>query len=179
MANSSFETFKQGGEAIDKAAERTGQQGNNLYDEAKSRASEAYGNAAPDLLQLAKDSAINLQEVVIPKQDQLRQFFVGTQTFANTTKRILSENENNFIALAANSRPILDVFATYSPEFPCLLRGLTDIQPRLEGTFSNGPFLYVHLETMKDSAESLLRVLRSLIPSALEREALQWANSAG
>jgi virulence factor Mce-like protein len=111
---------------------------------------ESYGNAAPDLLRLAKDSAINLQEVVVPKQDALATFFTGTEAFAKTTTRVLTKNEDNFIHLAANSRPILNVFATYSTEYPCLLRGLTDIQPRLEGTFATGPFLYVHLETMKD-----------------------------
>jgi virulence factor Mce-like protein len=111
---------------------------------------ESYGNAAPDLLRLAKDSAINLQDVVVPKQNELATFFTGTEAFAKTTTRVLTENEDNFIHLAANSRPILNVFATYSTEYPCLLRGLTDIQPRLEGTFATGPFLYVHLETMKD-----------------------------
>jgi len=116
---------------------------------------ESYGNAAPDLLRLAKDSAMNLQDVVVPKQDALAQFFTGTEAFAKTTTRVLTENEDNFIHLAANSKPILNVFATYSTEFPCLLRGLTDIQPRLEGTFATGPFLYVHLETMKDSQSRL------------------------
>src|SRR3954470_6457689 len=116
---------------------------------------ESYGNAAPDLLRLAKDSAISLQEVVVPKQDQLVKFFTGTKDFSNTMNRVLTENEDNFIKLAANSRPILNVLATYSTEFPCLLRGLTDIQPRLEGTFSNGPFLYVHLETMKGNESRL------------------------
>jgi virulence factor Mce-like protein len=111
---------------------------------------ESYGNAAPDLLQLAKDSAINLQDVVVPKADELATFFTGTKAFANTTNHFLTENEDNFIQLAANSRPILNVLATYSTEYPCLLRGLTDIQPRLEETFATGPFLYVHLETMKD-----------------------------
>jgi virulence factor Mce-like protein len=110
---------------------------------------ETYGNAAPDLLRMLKDSAVSLQEVVVPKQNQLAEFFTGTRAFANTMNRVLLENEDNFIALAANSRPILNVLATYSSVFPCLLRGLTDIQPRLEGTFANGPFLYVHLETMK------------------------------
>jgi hypothetical protein len=37
MANSSFETFKQGGEAIDKAAEKTGQQAGTMYEQAKNR----------------------------------------------------------------------------------------------------------------------------------------------
>src|SRR3954454_3228343 len=116
---------------------------------------ESYGNAAPDLLRLSKDSAISLQEVVVPKQDQLVKFFVGTKDFSNTMNRVLTENEDNFIKLAANSRPILNVLATYSGEFPCLLRGLSDIQPRLESTFANGPFLYVHLETMKDTQSRL------------------------
>src|SRR3954471_15604180 len=116
---------------------------------------ENYGDAAPDLLRLAKDSAISLQEVVVPKQDQLLRFFTGTKDFAVTTTRVVKENEDNFIHLSSNSRPILDVLATYSGEFPCLLRGLTDIQPRLEGTFANGPFLYVHLETMKDQQNRL------------------------
>jgi virulence factor Mce-like protein len=111
----------------------------------------SLGDAAPDLLRLAADSAENLQNVVVAKQAELDQFFRGTRDFANTTRRVLSENENNFIALAANSRPILDVLATYSSEYPCLFRGLTDIQPRLEGTFATGPYLYVHLETMKDN----------------------------
>jgi phospholipid/cholesterol/gamma-HCH transport system substrate-binding protein len=116
---------------------------------------ENYGDAAPDLLRMAKDSAISLQEVVVPKQDQLLKFFTGTKDFAVTTTRVLTENEDNFIHLSANSRPILDVLATYSPEYPCLLRGLTDIQPRLEGTFANGPFLYVHLEVMKENQNRL------------------------
>ena len=46
MANSSFETFKQGGEAIDKAAEKTGQQAGTMYEQAKTTASDAYDSAA-------------------------------------------------------------------------------------------------------------------------------------
>jgi ElaB/YqjD/DUF883 family membrane-anchored ribosome-binding protein len=46
MANSNFETFKQGGEAIDKAAEKTGQQAGNVYEQAKAKAGDAYDSAA-------------------------------------------------------------------------------------------------------------------------------------
>ena len=112
---------------------------------------ESYGNAAPDLLRLAANSAVSLPARRRRQEGPLVQFFTGTKDFAITTARVLTENEDNFIHLAANSRPILDVLATYSSEFPCLFRGLTDIQPRLEGTFANGPFLYVHLETMKSN----------------------------
>jgi len=67
MANSNFETFKQGGEAIDKAAEKTGQQAENLYDQAKSKASDAYDNAADyagDALTRMQESAEDLDDMV-------------------------------------------------------------------------------------------------------------------
>ena len=46
MADSNFETLKQGGEAIDKAAEKTGQQAEGLYEQAKTAASDVYDSAA-------------------------------------------------------------------------------------------------------------------------------------
>jgi ElaB/YqjD/DUF883 family membrane-anchored ribosome-binding protein len=67
MANSSFETFKQGGEAIDDAAKKTGQQAQGLYDQAKSTASGAYDSAAgyaSDAVTRAQDSASELDSMV-------------------------------------------------------------------------------------------------------------------
>src|SRR4051794_16466355 len=67
MANSSFETFKQGGEAIDDAAKKTGQQADSLYKQAKSTASEAYDSAsqyAGDAVSRVQDSASELDEMV-------------------------------------------------------------------------------------------------------------------
>jgi virulence factor Mce-like protein len=109
---------------------------------------DSLGTSAPDLLRLAENSAVSLQNVVVPQQQTLVRFFRGTQGFADTTRSFLSANENNLIALAANSKPTLGVLRDYSSEFPCLLRGLSDIQPRLEGTFATGPYLYVHLEVI-------------------------------
>jgi virulence factor Mce-like protein len=105
----------------------------------------SLGDAAPDLLRLSANSAVSLTEVVVAKQDALSTFFKGTAGFATTATRVIGDNENNFISLARDGRSILGVLEHYSPEFPCLLRGLTDIQPRVEGTFATGPYLYVHL----------------------------------
>jgi hypothetical protein len=46
MANSNFETFRQGGEAADQAAEGTGKTTEGLYDQAKAKAVEAKAKAA-------------------------------------------------------------------------------------------------------------------------------------
>jgi ElaB/YqjD/DUF883 family membrane-anchored ribosome-binding protein len=67
MANSSFETFKQGGEAIDDAAKKTGQQADSVYKQAKSTASDAYDSAsqyAGDAVSRVQDSASELDEMV-------------------------------------------------------------------------------------------------------------------
>jgi ElaB/YqjD/DUF883 family membrane-anchored ribosome-binding protein len=67
MANSSFETLKQGGEAIDDAAKKTGQQADSLYKQAKSTASDAYDSAseyAGDAVSRVQDSASELDDMV-------------------------------------------------------------------------------------------------------------------
>jgi ElaB/YqjD/DUF883 family membrane-anchored ribosome-binding protein len=67
MANSSFETFKQGGEAIDEAAKKTGQQAENIYEQAKAKASDAYDSAAEyagDAVSRVQDGAADLDDMV-------------------------------------------------------------------------------------------------------------------
>ena len=67
MANSSFETFKQGGEAIDKAAEKTGQQAETMYEQAKGAATDVYDSAAEyagDAVSRMQDSAADLDDMV-------------------------------------------------------------------------------------------------------------------
>jgi ABC-type transporter Mla subunit MlaD len=117
---------------------------------------DSLGDAAPDLLRLAANSASSLQEVVVAKQDTFTEFLRGTQGFATTLTRVLRDNESSFVDLADNSRKILGVFEKYSPEFPCLLRGLTDIQKRVEATFATGPYLYVHLEALPPQSKRYL-----------------------
>ena len=67
MANSSFETFKQGGEAMDKAAEKAADQASNVYQQAKAKASDAYDSAAEyagDAMSRVQDTANDLDELV-------------------------------------------------------------------------------------------------------------------
>lgn len=67
MANSSFETLKQGGQAIDEAAQKTGQQAEGVYEQAKTAASDAYDSAsefAGDAVSRVQDGAAELDEMV-------------------------------------------------------------------------------------------------------------------
>jgi ElaB/YqjD/DUF883 family membrane-anchored ribosome-binding protein len=67
MANSSFETFKQGGEAIDEAARKTGQQAENVYEQAKAKASDAYDSAA----EYAEGAVSRMQDGVADLDDMV------------------------------------------------------------------------------------------------------------
>ena len=62
---------------------------------------------------------------VVDQREQLRRTFTVGRSSATTTADFLAPNEQNLISLAATSRPVLGVFAKYSPEYPCLLDGLT------------------------------------------------------
>jgi ElaB/YqjD/DUF883 family membrane-anchored ribosome-binding protein len=67
MANSNFETFRQGGEAMDKAAEKAGQQAEGLYEQAKAKAADAYDSAteyAGDAMSRMQDTAGDLDDMV-------------------------------------------------------------------------------------------------------------------
>ena len=67
MANSSFETFKQGGEAMEDTAKKTGQQAQGLYEQAKGKASDAYDSAAGyagDAVSRVQDGASELDDMV-------------------------------------------------------------------------------------------------------------------
>lgn len=67
MANSSFETFKQGGKAIDEAAEKTGQQAAGVYEQAKDAASGAYDSAteyASDAVTRVQDGVAEIDDIV-------------------------------------------------------------------------------------------------------------------
>ena len=54
---------------------------------------------------------------------------------SNVTAGFLETNEQNLISLAETSRPVLGVFAEYSPEYPCLLNGLTRSNPMISEAF--------------------------------------------
>ena len=93
-----------------------------------------YGTAAPDILRILGNQAVT-QRTNVEKRDTLAAFLRGTAGFADTATDVFGANETRLIQLAAVSRPTLQVLATYSPEFPCLLKGLTDNNVDINKTF--------------------------------------------
>jgi phospholipid/cholesterol/gamma-HCH transport system substrate-binding protein len=107
--------------------------------------------ATPNLLRLLDNLSVNSNNLV-QERTALDGFLSTTTAFAASAQSILTANEARLIALARDSKPSLDLFARYAPEFPCLLAGLADYEPIVEKTFGGlQPGLHITLELTKDN----------------------------
>jgi virulence factor Mce-like protein len=95
---------------------------------------DTYNGAADDLLAVL-DNLVITNSTIVDQREQLRRTFTVGATSANTLAGFLETNERNLISLAETSRPVLGLFAEYSPIYPCLLEGLTRSVPRIGETF--------------------------------------------
>jgi virulence factor Mce-like protein len=95
---------------------------------------DTYDSAADDLLAVLDNLAVTNSTIVDQEEQLRRTFSVGT-TSANELAGFLETNERNLISVAETSRPVLGLFAEYSPVYPCLLEGLTRSVPRIGETF--------------------------------------------
>jgi ABC-type transporter Mla subunit MlaD len=95
---------------------------------------DTYDAAADDLLAVLDNLSVTNQTVV-DQAEQLRRTFTVVDASSNVTGGFLETNEQNLISLAQTSRPVLGVFAKYSPEYPCLLNGLTRFNPMISEAF--------------------------------------------
>ena len=109
-----------------------------------------YADATPDLMATLRNFTVNAKTFTI-KQDIYAQFLIGTQGFAREATKVFGDNANRLITLAKVSKPVLDLYATYSPVLECLPNGLAIYdRTRLEQAFGGGPFLHITLTPVGD-----------------------------
>ena len=95
---------------------------------------DTYQSAADDLLAVLDNLSIT-NKTLVDQSEQLRRTFTVVGASSNVTAAFLETNEQNLISLAQTSRPVLGVFAKNSPEYPCLLNGLTRFHPMISEAF--------------------------------------------
>ena len=98
---------------------------------------DTYDLAAPDLLRTLKSVTVT-GHTVIDRQAQLRVFFADLTGLADTSAQLLEDNETNLIRVGQVTAPITNLLAVYSPEFPCLLKGLDRYTANLNEIFEGG-----------------------------------------
>lgn len=97
----------------------------------------AYEHATPDLVRLMRNATVTARTLTEQRR-QLDTFLGDLTGMAGTTSRVLEDNGAAMIQLGRLTRPMLRLLDTYSPEYPCLLRGLADYTDDLSAIFAGG-----------------------------------------
>ncbi|MET0764748.1 MAG: MCE family protein [Blastococcus sp.] len=95
---------------------------------------DTYDAAADDLLAVLDNLAVT-NSTIVDQSEQLRRTFTVGESSARAAAGFFETNERSLISLAETSRPVLGLFAEYSPVYPCLLNGLTRSVPRIGESF--------------------------------------------
>jgi phospholipid/cholesterol/gamma-HCH transport system substrate-binding protein len=98
---------------------------------------DTYDQAAPDVLAALRNVTVTANTIVDMK-DQLRTFVQDLTGLANTGADFIEVNGDAIVRTGQLTVPIVRLLATYSPEFPCLLKGLDRYRQRLLGIFEGG-----------------------------------------
>ncbi|MET8310377.1 MCE family protein [Micromonospora sp. NPDC005173] len=112
---------------------------------------DSYDAALPDLLALLRDVTVTARTVT-DQRAQLAAFLADTTDTADATRSFLDRHGDQLIELGQVSRPVLQLLATYAPEYPCLMSGLVALQPRVEEVFSGGR-MHITLEVTRDGGK--------------------------
>lgn len=108
-------------------------------------------DATPNLLRVLDNLSASSRNLVEEK-GSLDAFLDSTTSFAATTKDVVAKNEAALVTLAATSKPVLDVYAKYAYEYPCMAKALAYLQGPIEaseGGLQAG--LHITLEATRDN----------------------------
>lgn len=112
-----------------------------------------YGDITPDLIALLRDATVTMT-TISKQRGQLAEFLTHTTGLAGQTEIFLDRYDDRLIQLGDVSRPVLELLAAYSPEYPCLMQGIVKLQPRADKVFATGR-MHITLEATKDNGKYL------------------------
>ncbi|MFJ7334582.1 MCE family protein [Streptomyces sp. NPDC101110] len=108
---------------------------------------ETYGDAAPDLMEILRNT-VTTSRTIVDEKNRLAAALKSTATVAGTAEGFLDANGDRLITLGRVSRPTLELFARYSPQYPCLLAGLVRQEKASEEAFRGGK-MHITLEVVR------------------------------
>ena len=112
-----------------------------------SNTTAAASRALLQVLDNLSASSLNL----VDERSALDAFLASTGTFADSARTIVAGNQQRLVSLARDSLPSLNLYARYSPEFPCLAQGLSAYSPIIERAFGKGQSgLHITVEAIQD-----------------------------
>jgi phospholipid/cholesterol/gamma-HCH transport system substrate-binding protein len=116
-----------------------------------------YTVAAPDLIQ-ALDDLTTTSRTVVEQRTNIDSLYSSLIGASGDLTGFLQANASNLIRLSADSTQTLQLLAQYSPEYGCLLNGLTNTIPRVNtalGVGTSTPGLRISLEVVNGRGKYL------------------------
>lgn len=125
--------------------------------------SDGYAAAMPELGRLLKNLVVT-GDTIVAKRAQLAAFFAEGTNLSNTTADFLSQNGDNIVTLAHETRPVVEILSDYSKVFPCVLRAVTDLTPKLNSAF-RGSTLHIQLTVLGNQPTGYEKNESGTVPS--------------
>ena len=111
-----------------------------------SEVSDTYTAVVPELANLLRNSVVT-GRTFVEKEAKIQALFQDVASFSSTSRDFLEQNGDNIIRLGELGQAQLPLFARYSPNYPCFLKGIVGQIPRSEESF-RGHELHINLEVL-------------------------------
>jgi phospholipid/cholesterol/gamma-HCH transport system substrate-binding protein len=108
--------------------------------------SDVYRSVMPEVARVLRNS-VTTGNTLVEKEQKLQALFDDVAGFSSTSKDFLEANGDNIIRLGQVSVPQLRLLEKYSPEYPCLVEGMSDWIPRMDSGW-RGHKLHINMETL-------------------------------
>jgi phospholipid/cholesterol/gamma-HCH transport system substrate-binding protein len=108
--------------------------------------SDTYSQVLPQVAQILRNSVVT-GRTFVDREQKVKALFDDVAAFSSTSRAFLVANGDNIIRLSRLGQEQLPTYAKYAPEYPCLLKGIVGVIPRLEQAF-RGYQLHINLETL-------------------------------
>jgi phospholipid/cholesterol/gamma-HCH transport system substrate-binding protein len=100
-------------------------------------AADLYADAGPDLVRALAD-ATEVSRTIAERRADLDAVYANLTTASADLTGFLTAHGGTAVDLADRARPSLELLATYSPEFPCVLSAVNALRPRVDEVLGKG-----------------------------------------
>jgi len=112
--------------------------------------SDIYADATPDLVRVLKNLNVT-SGTIVEKEAAIEALIPAVTSTSEKTTRFMLDNGNKIIGVNMATKDVVKLLATYSPQFPCVLDGMSIMIDNANEAFGNGvrPSSNLYVEIVK------------------------------
>lgn len=112
--------------------------------------SDIYSDATPDLVRVLKNLNAT-SNTIVEKEAAIEALIPAVTSTSEKTTRFMLDNGNKIIGVNMATKDVVKLLATYSPQFPCVLDGMSIMIDNANEAFGNGvrPSSNLYVEIVK------------------------------